>query len=80
MQLNFTWKYPLERRVPIKEKGAEKTVNLKLPFKLNSHGLPEEHDGGWENESHRTGNDGCLWGDEARKKVGAKGGREDCGE
>jgi hypothetical protein len=65
---------PLERRVPIKKKGAKKTVNLKLPFNLNSHRLTGEHDGRWDHESPKTGKDGCLWRGEARKKVYAKGG------
>ena len=73
LQLNLTQHYVFKSPIPFKKEGAEKTVNSKLTFKLNSQGLIEEHIEEWDHETNKTADDGFMGKlQEQRKKMDAK--------
>lgn len=73
LQLNLTQHYVFKSLIPLKEKGAEKTVNSKITLNLDSQGKIQEHLEEWDHEGNKTGEDGFMGKiQEARKKMSAK--------
>ena len=71
--INLTQHYVFKSPIPFKSKGAEKTVNSKVTFHLNSGGLIKRHDEEWDHQGNPTEDDGFVGKlIEARKKTDAK--------
>ena len=71
--INLTQHYIFKSPIPFKSKGAEKTVNSKVTFHLDSQGLIEKHDEEWDHQENPSQDDGFMGKlMEARKKTDAK--------
>ncbi|MCJ1460626.1 hypothetical protein MMC28_011008 [Mycoblastus sanguinarius] len=74
LALNLTQHYVFKSAIPLKSKGAEKTLNSKVTLFMDSQGLIERHDEEWDHQGNKTGEDNGFMGklQEARKKTDAK--------
>lgn len=73
LALNLTQHYVFKSAIPMKSKGAEKTVNSKVTLHLNQDGLISKHDEEWDHKENMDGDDGFMGKVmAARKKVDAK--------
>lgn len=73
LHVNLTQHYVFKSPLPGKSKGAEKTVNSKLTFKLNDASKIVEHIEEWDHKGNKTADEGFMGKlMEGRKKIDAK--------
>ena len=73
LALNLTQPYVFKSPIPLKSKGAQKTVNSKVTLHLDQDRLITKHDEEWDHKENLEGDNGFMGKLMApRKKTNAK--------
>ena len=73
LALNLTQHYVFKSPIPLKSRGAEKTVNSKVTLHLTPDRLIEKHDEEWDHKENLEGDEGFMGKlMAARKKTDAR--------